>query len=96
VQNTGTRVGSDVAQLYLSDPASANEPVRQLRGFSRVTLGPGAHRTVTFLLTARDVAYWNAATGKWAIPGGDFGVRVGDSSALANLPLAAAFGLRPA
>ena len=41
VTNTGSRTGTDVAQLYLGDPAGAGEPARQLAGFQRVTLGPG-------------------------------------------------------
>jgi beta-glucosidase len=41
VTNTGSRAGTDVAQLYLGDPAAAGEPPRQLKGFQRVTLNPG-------------------------------------------------------
>jgi beta-glucosidase len=96
VQNTGIRAGTDVAQLYLTDPASANEPVRQLRGFKPVNLAPGAQTTVTFPLTARDLAYWNSSTQKWAVPAGDFGIHVGDSSALTDLPLTGTLNLAPA
>lgn len=95
VQNTGSRAGTDVAQMYLTDPASANEPIRQLRGFKPVTLAPGAHTTVTFPLTARDLAYWSAGTGKWTIPMGEFAIHVGDSSALPDLPLTDSLHLVP-
>jgi len=48
VTNTGSRAGTDVAQLYVADPAAAGEPPHQLKGFQRVTLNPGASATVTF------------------------------------------------
>ena len=44
VTNTGSRAGADVAQLYVTDPAASGEPPRQLEGFSRVSLQPGASR----------------------------------------------------
>ena len=45
VTNTGTRAGADVAQLYVTDPAASGEPPRQLEGFARVNLQPGASQT---------------------------------------------------
>ena len=50
ITNTGQVAGSDVAQLYLSDPAAATEPPRQLKGFQKVTLRPGQSATVHFSL----------------------------------------------
>ena len=93
ITNTGARTGSEVAQLYLGDPGSTGEPVRQLRGFQRVRLGPGQSTEVTLPLTARDLAYWNTATHAWADAPGDYQVWVGDSSAVAGLPLHGAFRL---
>src|SRR4029077_8364397 len=87
VTNTGKVAGSDVAQLYLGDPAVAGEPPRQLKGFQKVTLQPGQSRTVHFTLTGHDLSYWNDAANGWVLPDGQFDVAVGDSSALANLPL---------
>ncbi len=83
--------GSDVAQLYLGDPAAAGEPPRQLKGFQKVTLQPGQSTTVHFSLTGHDLSYWNDAANGWVVPDGQFGVYVGDSSALANLPLRGSF-----
>jgi beta-glucosidase len=80
-----------VAQLYLGDPAAAGEPPRQLKGFQRVTLGPGQSAVVSFTLGARDLSYWNDAAGGWVVPPGRFRVYVGDSSALSGLPLRGAF-----
>jgi beta-glucosidase len=85
VTNTGSRAGADVAQLYLTDPAASGEPPRQLEGFTRVSLAPGASQTVTFQLTQRNLQYWNSSSSTWATSTGSYGVEVGDSDA--NLPL---------
>ena len=92
ITNTGRVAGSDVAQLYLSDPAAATEPPRQLKGFQKVTLQPGQSATVRFSLNGHDLSYWNSAANGWVVPAGQFGVYVGDSSALAGLPLRGGFG----
>ncbi|HEY1699908.1 MAG TPA: glycoside hydrolase family 3 C-terminal domain-containing protein [Trebonia sp.] len=91
VTNTGKVAGADVAQLYLSDPASAGEPPRQLKGYQRVSLKPGQSATVHFTLTGHDLSYWDDAANGWVVPDGAFGVYVGDSSALASLPLRGGF-----
>jgi beta-glucosidase len=93
VTNTGAVAGSDVAQLYLGDPAAAGEPPRQLKGFTRVTLQPGQSRTVRFALNGHDLSYWNDAANGWVVPDGQFSVYVGDSSGLANLPLRGGFAV---
>jgi beta-glucosidase len=91
VTNTGGVTGSDVAQLYLGDPAAATEPPRQLKGFSKVTLRPGQSATVRFVLNGHDLSYWDDAANGWVLPDGRFRVYVGDSSALASLPLRGGF-----
>jgi beta-glucosidase len=91
VTNTGHVTGSDVAQLYLGDPAVAGEPPRQLKGFQRVTLAPGQAARVTFSLDSHDLSYWKTSANNWVVPNGPFQVYVGDSSALANLPLRGSF-----
>ena len=93
VTNTGKVAGSDVAQLYLDDPPAAGEPPRQLKGFERVELQPGQSTWVSFSLDQHDLSYWNNAASAWVEPHGQFRVYVGDSSALANLPLQATFAL---
>jgi beta-glucosidase len=93
VTNTGTRAGSDVAQLYLSDPAGSGEPPRQLVGYQRVTLAPGQSTQVTFDVTPRDTWWWDQAGGGWSQTAGTYQVSVGDSSALANLPLQGSFDM---
>jgi len=85
VTNTGTRAGADVAQLYVSDPAASGQPPKQLEGFQRVNLQPGASQTVTFPLTQTNLRYWNASSNNWATSTGSYGIDVGDSDA--SLPL---------
>jgi beta-glucosidase len=85
VTNTGSRAGTDVAQLYVGDPASAGEPPHQLKGFQRVTLNPGASATVTFTVTAYDLAHWDTGSGAWLATAGSYQILAGDSSR--NLPL---------
>ena len=77
----------------MGDPASIQEPPRQLRGFQQVTLRPEQSEIVRFTLTGSSVAYWDAATSAWAVAPGTYQVYVGDSSALANLPLRGSFTL---
>jgi beta-glucosidase len=93
VTNTGSRAGSDVAQLYLQDPAAAGEPPRQLAGFDRVTLGPGQSQRVTFTITPRSEEWWDESANGWTQSPGTYGVFVGDSSAAANLPLHGSYTL---
>jgi beta-glucosidase len=92
--NTGARPGSDVVQLYLADPRSSGEPVRQLRGFARVELAPHHVTSVTLPLTARDLAYWSVRSERWALAPGTYGMYVGDSSSLSNLPLRGSLTLK--
>ena len=94
LSNTGPRLGSDVAQLYLADPASTGEPLRQLRGFARVQLAAHHRAAVTLSLTARDVSYWNSSRSRWAIAPGRYGVYVGDSSALSDLTMRGSLTLK--
>ncbi len=80
VTNTGTRVGDEVVQLYLHDPvASISQPVRRLRGFERVTLAPGAKRTVSFTLDRSDFGFYDNR-GKFVVEPGRIDVYAGDSS----------------
>jgi len=80
VTNTGTRAGDEVAQLYIRDVVStATRPVKQLRGFRRVTLQPGETRTVTFEIGPDQLAYHDAGM-KRVVEPGRFDVMVGGNS----------------
>jgi beta-glucosidase len=91
VTNTGSRAGTDVAQLYLGDPAAAGEPPLQLKGFQRVSLNPGQSTQVTFSLPPSATWWWDQSAGGWTQSAGTYQVYVGDSSAQANLPLHGTF-----
>jgi beta-glucosidase len=93
VTNTGSQAGADVAQLYLSDPASAGEPPRQLAGFQRVSLAAGQSQQLTFKVTPRSEEWWDETANGWSSDPGTYGVYVGDSSALDDLPLSGSFTL---
>src|SRR4051794_6411403 len=90
--NTGTRRGTDVAQVYVGagpDHPGVQQAVRSLRGFDRVTLDPGQTKRETITLDARSFQYWDTTTQQWLTNYGPRRIWVGDSSALANLPLSA-------
>ena len=91
VTNVGRRAGSDVAQLYLADPAGSGEPPRQLAGFQRVSLAPGAKAKVSFTVTPQEMSWWDDTANGWTQTAGTYGVYVGDSSALTGLPLRGSF-----
>ena len=89
VTNTGSRAGAEVAQLYLTDPASTGEPPQQLKGFAKVFLQPGQTKQVQFAVTAQDASYWHSAAHGWTLAAGTYTVRIGDSSR--SLPLSGTF-----
>jgi beta-glucosidase len=67
-------------QLYIHDPvASISQPVRRLRGFERVTLGPGQTRTVGFTLDRSDFGFYDSR-GRFVVEPGQIDVYAGDSS----------------
>lgn len=87
VENTGKVEGAEVAQMYLGFPAEAGEPPKQLKGFKKVMLAPGASTTVEFPLTEWSTAIWDVESHGWKPVKGEFGVWVGASSR--DLPLTA-------
>jgi len=77
VTNTGARAGDEVVQLYVRDvEALVPVPIRQLQGFTRVHLKPGAQQTVTFILTPRQMSLI-ADDGQRVVEPGVFEVAVG-------------------
>jgi beta-glucosidase len=80
IVNDSPRPGCEVAQLYLRCPAAAAEPPLQLKGFTRVHLGAGERRDVTFTLTPADLAAWSDPAG-WTVHPGRYQVMVGASTA---------------
>lgn len=83
LQNTGSRSGTEVAQLYLSLPspsATVTQPPLWLKGFSAETLNAGASRDVTFILNQRDLSYWDVVSKSWQVASGCYKVQVGGHS----------------
>jgi beta-glucosidase len=88
VTNTGPRSGDEVVQLYVRYPESkVPRPLKQLRGFQRVSLAPGETRTVTLPLAASDLGYWDPARHTWVVEPGPVQLMVGRSSADGDLTL---------
>lgn len=88
LENTGRREGDEVVQLYVRHLGSrVARPLKELRGFQRVTLAPGAKRTVRFVLKPEDLAYWDVERHAWTVEPGRIELLVGTSSADADLTL---------
>ncbi len=81
VANTGSREGTEVVQLYVRDEvASVSRPVRELKGFKRVTLKPGESRAVDLRVAVRDLWFYGLDM-KRVVEPGTFRVYVGPNSA---------------
>ena len=92
LENTGARSGAEVAQVYVGFPKWTGEPPRQLKGFRKVELEPGAAQRVTIRLDKRAFSYWDDRTRGWRIGRGCYAVAVGGSSR--SLPLRARVPMR--
>lgn len=81
VKNTGDRAGKAVIQLYVGDKeSSVFRPVRELKGFEKISLQPGEAKDVSFTLDKRAFAYWNTELHDWTVEPGDFTIEIGRSS----------------
>ena len=89
VENTGRRAGDQVAQLYIHQRyGSASRPVRELKGFERITLAAGQKKTVRFTLGKSELMYWSGAVKDWVQEPAVFDVWAG---ADATAPLTTTF-----
>ncbi|KAF8349160.1 glycoside hydrolase family 3 protein [Amanita rubescens] len=80
ITNTGSVVGTEIPQLYLTYPPKANEPKKVLRGFEEVGIAQGQSVTVKMTLTQRDLSIWDVNSQGWVRPAGQFIALVGASS----------------
>lgn len=81
VTNTGTLAGKEIVQLYVRDVESkVIRPEKELKGFAKVNLQPGEHKTITFTLNKRSFAYYNVDLQDWHVESGSFEILVGKSS----------------
>jgi len=80
VRNTGNMNGSVTVQLYIRDvTASRVRPVRELAGFKKISLDPGAEEEVSFIINEEMLRFWTAEE-KWESEPGKFLVFLGNSS----------------
>lgn len=81
VKNIGKVAGEEVVQLYIRDKvASVTRPVKELKGFEKISLKSGESKDVTFLLTEKELGFYNNQ-GKFIYEAGDFDIMVGGNSA---------------
>ena len=81
LRNTGSRAGSDVAQLYTHQQRSrAVQPIESLRAFERVTLAPGETKHIIFRLPASQLAWYDPAAHRFTVESSDYDIRVGSAS----------------
>ena len=81
VKNTGMVSGKDIVQLYIQDKeAFVSRPLKELKGFVKVSLAPGEEKTVTFTLDKRSFAYYSTELNDWYAESGTFVVLIGKSS----------------
>jgi len=82
VTNSGKRAGDEVVQMYVEHVGSSVErPIRELRGYRRLTLAPGETRAVQLSLPISSLAYWDENGHRWVVEADQVRVRVGGSSA---------------
>lgn len=81
IKNTGKRTGDEVVQLYIRRPDSTiNTPLKELKGFKRITLTPGEVKTVRLSLKPEAFTGWNAVKQGFELVEGEIKIMVGSSS----------------
>lgn len=84
VTNTGKRAGDETVQLYTHQQwGTASRPVRELKGFQKISLAPGETRTIHFKLAGSDLSFWSPETRHWGTEDSTYDVWIGGSSAAA-------------
>jgi beta-glucosidase len=82
IKNAGARAGDEVVQMYVKHLDSAVErPIKELRGFERITLQPGETKTVRMPLKGSELTYWDAAAHSFVVEPGKTNIMLGSSSA---------------
>ncbi|MFX0075836.1 MAG: beta-glucosidase [Candidatus Hermodarchaeota archaeon] len=81
ITNIGKRIGKEVVQLYVQDIESSIErPIKELKGFKKITLKPGQMETVVFELSKDDLSFYNPVENSWVVEKGLFKILIGSSS----------------
>lgn len=82
VRNTGKRIGSEVVQWYIRDiESSLPRPIKELKGFNKITLSPGEERVVHFVVKSDLLKFYDDKQADWIAEKGQFEILVGASSA---------------
>ena len=82
VTNTGSRPGTEVVQVYVSDiESSLVRPPKELKSFAKVTLAPGETRRVELVIDAAALSFWDPSAHAWLAEAGEFELSVGRSAA---------------
>jgi beta-glucosidase len=92
VTNTGSREGSEIAEVYAMLPDAAGEPFKRLVGFTKIKLDAKEHRTVSVEIDPKYLSIFDEAKNDWTLVPGDYTILVGGSSQ--NLPLKATVSLK--
>ena len=92
VRNTGTRAGTEIAEVYATLPKGSDESFQRLAGFARITLAPGKSQTVTISIDPRVLQTFDEAQARWNLAPGSYEVLVGPSSG--NTPLTGSLLIR--
>ena len=81
IKNTGSREGAETVQLYIRDvKSSLPRPVKELKGFQKVTLAPGEQRDITFTIDKSMLSYYDDSKGEWVMEPGRFEALIGASA----------------
>lgn len=81
IKNTGSREGAETVQLYIRDvKSSLPRPVKELKGFQKLTLAPGEQRDITFTIDKSMLSYYDDSKGEWVMEPGRFEALIGASA----------------
>jgi beta-glucosidase len=92
VTNAGTRVGAEIAEVYVALPESAGEPPKRLVGWSKVKLNAGESKEVAIEVDPEYLSIFNVERNAWQLIPGDYTFLVGGSSQ--SLPLKESVNLK--
>ncbi|HET6335896.1 MAG TPA: glycoside hydrolase family 3 C-terminal domain-containing protein [Polyangiales bacterium] len=80
VTNSGTRAGTEVAQIYASLPTGAGDAPKRLVGWKTVTLAPGETQQLSLMIPGERYTYWDTTSSSWKTPAGSYQIMVGASA----------------
>ena len=93
VRNTGSRAGTEIAEVYVALPAAAKESYKRLSAWQRVELAPGESKELTLTLHPLSLTVFNTDQNGWQLLPGDYNVTAGPSSS--DTPLKATLHVHP-